>query len=74
MAKIAALKQPQQISALDGYDPGEFFCELLGAEKQPNATVAPLWHGLETSELSSLRQRASDAERELFNLGITFTV
>lgn len=74
MAKIAALKQPQQVSALQGYDPGEFFCELLGAEKQPTATVAALWHSLETSELSSLRQRAADAERELFNLGITFTV
>lgn len=74
MAKIAALKQPQKVSALEGYDPGEFFCELLGAEKQPTATVAPLWHCLETSELASLRQRAADAERELFNLGITFTV
>ncbi len=74
MAKIAALKQPQKVSALEGYDPGEFFCELLGAEKQPTATMAPLWHSLETSELASLRQRAADAERELFNLGITFTV
>ena len=74
MAKIAALKQPKKISALDGYDPGDFYCELLGADKQPNRTVAPLWHCLETNELASLRQRAADAERELFNLGITFTV
>ncbi len=74
MATIAALKHPSTVSALEGYDPGEFFCELLGADKQPSRQIAPLWHCLETSELSALRQRASDAERELFKLGITFTV
>jgi uncharacterized circularly permuted ATP-grasp superfamily protein len=74
MATIAALKHPQVISALDGYDPGAFYCELLGADKQPGRQFARLWHTLETSELSALRQRASDAEHELFKLGITFTV
>ena len=74
MAKIAALKQLNTVSALDGYDPGDFYCELLGTDKEPGAQIAPLWHCLETSELTSLRQRAADAERELFNLGITFTV
>jgi uncharacterized circularly permuted ATP-grasp superfamily protein len=74
MAKIAALKHPKTISALDGYDPGAYFCELLGSDKQPDSLVAPLWHSLETSELMALRQRADAAERELFNLGITFTV
>jgi uncharacterized circularly permuted ATP-grasp superfamily protein len=74
MATIAALKHPQLVSALDGYDPGDFYCELLGGEKQPARQIAPLWHCLETSELSALRQRASDAESELFKLGITFTV
>ena len=74
MAIIAAFKHPDSVSALDGYDPREFFCELLGADKQPNQLVAPLWHSLQTSDLGLLRQRAADAERELFNLGITFTV
>ncbi len=74
MATIAALKHPQLVSALDGYDPGEFYCELLGSDKQPGRQIAPLWHCLETSELSLLQQRASDAEHELFKLGITFTV
>lgn len=74
MATIAALKHSKSISALDGYDPGDFYCELLGADKQPSRQVAPLWHCLETSDLSLLKQRAADAERELFNLGITFTV
>ena len=63
MAKIAALKQPNTVSALDGYDPGDFYCELLGADKQPNRQIAALWHCLETSELSSLRRRAADTSR-----------
>jgi uncharacterized circularly permuted ATP-grasp superfamily protein len=74
MATISALKSPKTVSALDGYDPGDFYCELLGTRKQPGRSVAPLWHCLETSELTILKQRAADAERELFNLGITFTV
>ncbi len=74
MAKISALKQPRAKSALDGYDPGPFHCELLGADKQPNAQVAPLWQCLETSDLATLKRRVADAERELYNLGITFTV
>jgi uncharacterized circularly permuted ATP-grasp superfamily protein len=74
MATIAALKHSTVTSALDGYDPGEFFCELLGADKQPGRDVAPLWHCLQTNDLTALMQRASDAQRELFNLGITFTV
>ena len=74
MATIAAFKHPSTVSALEGYDPGDFYCELLGADKQPGRQIAPLWHCLETSDLTSLRQRASDAELELFKLGITFTV
>jgi uncharacterized circularly permuted ATP-grasp superfamily protein len=74
MATVSALKHAKTVSALDGYDPGPFYCELLGADKQPGRMIAPLWHCLETSELANLKQRAADAERELFNLGITFTV
>ena len=74
MAKVAALKQTKSPSVLDGYDPGKFYCELLGTDKEPNGLIAPLWHGLETCELSGLKQRAADAARELYKLGITFTV
>lgn len=74
MAAVAALKNPKMISCLQGYEPGPFYCELLGARQQPTREIAPLWHALETSELSALRRRSADAERELFNLGITFTV
>lgn len=74
MAAIAALKSSKTISALDGYDPGNFYCELLGRDRQPNRHMAPLWHSLVTGDVAILRQRAFEAERELFNLGITFTV
>jgi uncharacterized circularly permuted ATP-grasp superfamily protein len=74
MSNVAALKDPRIVSSLDGYEPGAFFCELLGRERQPSRQLTPLWHRLQTSELQAMRQRALDAERELFNLGITFTV
>ena len=72
--KVAAFKHPQTVSPLSGYDPGDYYCELLGTAKEPNRQIGPLWHALETSELTTLTRRAADAERELFNLGITFTV
>ncbi len=74
MAQIAAFRDRKLSSALDGYAPGDSYCELLATNGQPSKQLAPLWHALETSDLVKLRQRASDAERELFNLGITFTV
>ena len=74
MSNVTALKDPRIVSSLDGYEPGPFFCELLGRERQPSRQLTPLWHRLQTSELQAMRQRALDAERELFNLGITFTV
>ncbi len=58
---------------LEGYDSGGFYCELFGAGKHPpatrNCTRAP-----RRPELAELRRRAQAAERELYNLGITFTV
>jgi uncharacterized circularly permuted ATP-grasp superfamily protein len=74
MAHVSALRDPHFVSALEGYDPRHWFCELLGRDKQPGKLLAPLWHALETSELAELRRRAADAEQELFKLGITFTI
>ncbi len=74
MAHVSAFRDPHFVSALDGYDPRHWFCELLGRNKEPGKLLAPLWHALETSELTELRQRAADAEQELFKRGITFTI
>jgi uncharacterized circularly permuted ATP-grasp superfamily protein len=54
---------------LDGYDPRAFFCEMLrGADN------APVRERLADLSIEALQKRASNAEAELYNLGITFTV
>jgi uncharacterized circularly permuted ATP-grasp superfamily protein len=54
------------------YDPNGFFCEMMGQKGQP--LLKKIVKRLDKMEIAALRQRARDAERELFNLGITFTV
>jgi len=59
-----------------GYDPGGFFCELTGTRTDADAasllrTVRDRMAALGVTEL---RRRQDDFERELYNLGITFTV
>jgi uncharacterized circularly permuted ATP-grasp superfamily protein len=56
-------------SVLDGYDPQDFYCEMLrGAASR---TVRERLSGL---SIEALKQRAANANAELYNLGITFTV
>ncbi len=56
------------------YDPGGYFCELTGAESEAGARHATIFNRLAAMDVEELSARAKDAERELFNLGITFTV
>ena len=56
-------------SILDGYDPLGFYCEMLGSPA--SATVR---ERLGRLSIEALKQRAADANAELYNLGITFTV
>jgi len=74
MATITALKNPATVAPLDNYSPGHYYCELAGQADRRNRNLAVLWHRLQQLELAQLRERAEDAERELFTLGITFTV
>jgi len=74
MAAITVLKNPATVAPLDNYDPGQYYCELLGIPERRNRHLTALWHRLQQLELAQLRERAEDAERELFTLGITFTV
>jgi uncharacterized circularly permuted ATP-grasp superfamily protein len=74
MATITALKTPAAVAPLDNYHSGQFYCELTGSAGHPNRNLTSLWHRLQQLELERLRERAADAERELFTLGITFTV
>ena len=56
-------------SVLAGYIPGEFYCEML---RNPDAVQVR--DRLSKLSITELRRRATDAEAELYNLGITFTV
>ncbi len=59
---------------LAGYDSGEYFCEMLGRADAPAGHTAAIRRQLAGHSLGELKARAQAAERELFNLGITFTL
>ena len=59
----------------DDYDPGCYFCELTEARRaHPVSAIAHVRAAIAAIGLDQLRARASAAEDELINLGITFTV
>jgi uncharacterized circularly permuted ATP-grasp superfamily protein len=60
--------------ALAGYDPRPWWCELVGKDARPEGTFRLIAERLDRLGLDALRARAADAEAELYNLGITFTV
>ncbi len=57
-----------------GYDRGAFFCELTSQRTSNEAEIATVLGRLGALDFADLSRRSADAERELFNLGITFTV
>lgn len=64
---------PADADLFAGYETGGYFCELFAASD----TTSPgdkVRKRLAAMDLERLRQRAADAERELYNFGITFTV
>ncbi len=62
------------MSFIEGYDPSGFYCELLGKSEAPLAHTQTIQNWLAKMRPRTLRRRAQDCERELFNLGITFTI
>ncbi len=59
---------------LADYNPLPFFCELTGRTGRDASQLASIRARLEGHDIATLIQRAREAENELFNLGITFTV
>ncbi len=57
-----------------GYNPGAYWCELVDGERRPRDHVQRVYERLNALSMADLTHRAKAAERELFNLGITFTV
>jgi uncharacterized circularly permuted ATP-grasp superfamily protein len=59
----------------EGYDAGHFYCEMFGAPgAEALAHTALVRSRLGRMRPATLRRRAKATDRELFNLGITFTV
>jgi uncharacterized circularly permuted ATP-grasp superfamily protein len=54
---------------LDSYDPGDFYCEMLGCP-----ATADIRERLSRMSITEFKRRAGLAEQALYNLGITFTV
>ncbi len=65
-------RQGNEAGLLANYDPDGWFCELQGGDRIEQ--LSEISSRLNSLGSAGLRRRARDAERELFNLGITFTV
>ena len=61
-------------SPLAGYDPDGYFCEMFGGAGRSADFTQPIRDRLCRLGLEELEARARDAELELYNFGITFTV
>jgi uncharacterized circularly permuted ATP-grasp superfamily protein len=66
--------QPAGSDWQSGYDAGAFYCEVFGRPDAPALHTLPLRDRLSRIPVDELRRRARNAENELFNLGITFTI
>jgi uncharacterized circularly permuted ATP-grasp superfamily protein len=68
------LTEPAASAPFADYDPKPFFCELTGRTGSEAAALERIRARLAGLDIATLMQRAREAENELFNLGITFTV
>lgn len=64
---------PEQ-GLLTAYEPGDAYDEFLGLKSSVSANTAAILDRINRMELETLRERARDAELDLYNFGITFTV
>ena len=58
----------------DRYDPKGFYCEAFGGKDRPSDHAAEIMQRIARVGLADLKRRAADAENELYNFGVTFTV
>jgi len=59
---------------MEGYDPDGYWCELVGEGGRPRSHARTVYERLNRLTIADLTRRSNAAERELYNLGITFTV
>jgi uncharacterized circularly permuted ATP-grasp superfamily protein len=65
---------PKAAGLFTNYDPEGFYCEMFGSPKAPASHTAEIVARLSRLKSAALQRRARASDRELFNLGITFTV
>lgn len=65
---------PSPLTTFETYGSGGFFDELFGSPDNPGGRVDNVIERLSRFSLDDLEIRSQDAERELFNLGITFLI
>lgn len=56
------------------YDPEGWFCEMFGRKGKPAEHTLDIRRRMRDTKVSTLKRRAKQSDRELYNLGITFTV
>lgn len=59
---------------MSNYDPCAFFCEMSSDMSDRSPQLKDIWHRFDEADFENLKARAKDADLELFNLGVTFTV
>ena len=65
-------EKPKELFA--HYDRGGFFCEMFGGAAKPAEHTHDIRRRMRDMKVSTLKRRAQQSDRELYNLGITFTV
>lgn len=71
---MSGVEAAERQGLLSDYDPEGFYCELLGMGGAGLPHTDVLRQRIDRQRLKELQRRAADTERELYNLGITFTV
>ncbi len=74
MAQLSAFRDTSEPALLSDYQPGEFYCELMGDGVEDRPRLLEFWQRLEQLPLADLSVRAADALHDLYERGVTFTV
>ena len=59
---------------VSSYDPNAFFCEMSSHMADRSPQLEDIWSRFDQADFEDLKNRSKDADLELFNLGVTFTV
>jgi uncharacterized circularly permuted ATP-grasp superfamily protein len=72
VVKVQEAISEKPASPLASYDAGNFYCEMFG--RRGLSHTAEIRKRLDSLDIRELIARSKEADKELFNLGITFTV